>query len=339
MDSLINTTLVDPMSTLDVMANMTLEQATNRTFTQWMLSRLRIFLYISNPYEEMFESVDQVADYHTEVSLVPSLSFPVSQQWNPLSSNPSTTTNVCFFFLFWSPQSFPFYFFFIMLEWFVLWCQGKPIPLLGDSATSASMILNFECFRWVTHNPRASAEHSNPPITCDNPPFHWYTTDRSRLVPPSHVRVRQLSTRLINLSTIICQGFSLSFNSVEFPQLSLSFVEYFKLVLMRNGTIWYAKQWHKALLEDWNRPITKRYDTLCHASSSSNKKNLDISRLICRGLEHSLYFYLYHNYRIIDLPWDSPYTWYFAAIAVDFCYYWGHRASHGISHSITATGE
>jgi len=80
MDSLINTTLVDPMSTLDVMANMTLEQATNRTFTQWMLSRLRIFLYISNPYEEMFESVDQVADYHTEVSLVPSLSFPVSQQ-------------------------------------------------------------------------------------------------------------------------------------------------------------------------------------------------------------------------------------------------------------------
>jgi len=54
-------------------------------------------------------------------------------------------------------------------------------------------------------------------------------------------------------------------------------------------------------------------------------------RILCRGLEHSLYSYLYHNYRIIDLPWDSPYTWYFAALAVDFCYYWGHRASHVIN--------
>ena len=48
-------------------------------------------------------------------------------------------------------------------------------------------------------------------------------------------------------------------------------------------------------------------------------------------MEHWLYFYLYHNYRIIDLPWNSPYTWYLAALSVDFCYYWGHRASHGIA--------
>ena len=29
---------------------------------------MRIFLYVSNPYEESFEFEDQVADYHTEVS-------------------------------------------------------------------------------------------------------------------------------------------------------------------------------------------------------------------------------------------------------------------------------
>lgn len=46
-------------------------------------------------------------------------------------------------------------------------------------------------------------------------------------------------------------------------------------------------------------------------------------------MEHSLYTYVYRNYRLVDLPWDSVFTWYFAALFVDFCYYWGHRASHG----------
>ena len=53
--------------------------------------------------------------------------------------------------------------------------------------------------------------------------------------------------------------------------------------------------------------------------------------ILCRGMEHGAYFYIYHHFRIIDLPWNSPLTWYIAAIFVDFCYYWGHRASHGIS--------
>ena len=46
-------------------------------------------------------------------------------------------------------------------------------------------------------------------------------------------------------------------------------------------------------------------------------------------MEHSAYRYIFQNYRIVDLPWDSPYTWYLSAIFFDFCYYWGHRLSHG----------
>jgi hypothetical protein len=34
----------------------------------WLVSRLRIFLYLSDPREESFKSVHDVADYHTEVS-------------------------------------------------------------------------------------------------------------------------------------------------------------------------------------------------------------------------------------------------------------------------------
>ena len=53
------------------------------------------------------------------------------------------------------------------------------------------------------------------------------------------------------------------------------------------------------------------------------------SRLLCKGTLHSTYLYIYENYRIVDLPWDSPVTWYFTAIFLDLCFYWSHRAGHG----------
>ena len=69
MDRFVNSTMVEPsFSTVDDFSNFTLKLASNRTFSRWMINRLRIFLYISNPYEEMFESEAEVADYHEEVS-------------------------------------------------------------------------------------------------------------------------------------------------------------------------------------------------------------------------------------------------------------------------------
>lgn len=52
-------------------------------------------------------------------------------------------------------------------------------------------------------------------------------------------------------------------------------------------------------------------------------------RLIWRGGESYVYMYIYNNYRLFDLEWDNVWTWYAAAIGVDFCYYWVHRACHG----------
>ncbi len=51
--------------------------------------------------------------------------------------------------------------------------------------------------------------------------------------------------------------------------------------------------------------------------------------LLLRGATLSLYIHIYENYRIYDLPWDSPWTWIIAAIGCDFAYYWIHRAAHG----------
>lgn len=47
------------------------------------------------------------------------------------------------------------------------------------------------------------------------------------------------------------------------------------------------------------------------------------------GVETSIYVYVHNHFRLIDLPWDNPITWYAALLTVDFAYYWAHRASHG----------
>ncbi|KAJ8961403.1 hypothetical protein NQ318_014648 [Aromia moschata] len=53
-------------------------------------------------------------------------------------------------------------------------------------------------------------------------------------------------------------------------------------------------------------------------------------KLLVRGAESYSYFYLYEHYRIADIAWDHPITWYLAAVGVDFCYYWVHRACHEV---------
>ena len=45
------------------------KQFNGPAFLSWLFSRLRVLLYLSNPYEESFEFEDQVSDYQTEVSL------------------------------------------------------------------------------------------------------------------------------------------------------------------------------------------------------------------------------------------------------------------------------
>ena len=47
------------------------------------------------------------------------------------------------------------------------------------------------------------------------------------------------------------------------------------------------------------------------------------------------YFYIYNNWRIYELPWDSTFTWVVAALMVDFGYYWVHRAAHGKKNMLT----
>ncbi|ODM94028.1 Alkylglycerol monooxygenase, partial [Orchesella cincta] len=58
---------------------------------------------------------------------------------------------------------------------------------------------------------------------------------------------------------------------------------------------------------------------------------LGCQEFLFRGIEHYVYIKIYEKYRLVELPWDSPYTWYLAAIGVDLGYYWVHRACHEVN--------
>lgn len=49
------------------------------------------------------------------------------------------------------------------------------------------------------------------------------------------------------------------------------------------------------------------------------------------GIVFSGYMFIYSNYCIYPLPWDSTLTWVIAALSIDFCYYWVHRAAHEVN--------
>lgn len=53
--------------------------------------------------------------------------------------------------------------------------------------------------------------------------------------------------------------------------------------------------------------------------------------LLFRGFELSAYLFVWENYRLMTLPWDSPWTWWACLLGVDFCYYWVHRFAHEVA--------
>ncbi|CAL1286389.1 unnamed protein product [Larinioides sclopetarius] len=56
-----------------------------------------------------------------------------------------------------------------------------------------------------------------------------------------------------------------------------------------------------------------------------------IMKLVLEGWRFAVYAYIYTNWRIVTLPWDSLWTWFIAFFVADFLYYWTHRASHEVN--------
>ncbi|XP_056612598.1 alkylglycerol monooxygenase [Triplophysa dalaica] len=56
-----------------------------------------------------------------------------------------------------------------------------------------------------------------------------------------------------------------------------------------------------------------------------------LPQLVMRSLELSSYIYVWNNFRILELPWDSAWTWWLAFFGVDMGYYWFHRFVHELN--------
>ncbi|RWS31565.1 Alkylglycerol monooxygenase-like protein [Leptotrombidium deliense] len=54
-------------------------------------------------------------------------------------------------------------------------------------------------------------------------------------------------------------------------------------------------------------------------------------RIKVRSIEIIVYCFVYENFRIYSLPWDSPFTWYLCLIGIDFGFYWAHRFAHEVN--------
>uniref|UniRef100_A0A8C2BH87 Alkylglycerol monooxygenase n=1 Tax=Cyprinus carpio TaxID=7962 RepID=A0A8C2BH87_CYPCA len=56
-----------------------------------------------------------------------------------------------------------------------------------------------------------------------------------------------------------------------------------------------------------------------------------LPQLMMRSLELSSYIYVWNNFRLLELPWDSAWTWWLAFFGVDMGYYWFHRFAHELN--------
>ncbi|XP_030828672.1 alkylglycerol monooxygenase-like [Strongylocentrotus purpuratus] len=60
-----------------------------------------------------------------------------------------------------------------------------------------------------------------------------------------------------------------------------------------------------------------------------------ITGLFTKAMELGIYVYVFENFCIYELPWDSPWTWFFSFLGIDLGYYWFHRMSHDHQESGT----
>ncbi|XP_035692153.1 alkylglycerol monooxygenase-like [Branchiostoma floridae] len=66
-------------------------------------------------------------------------------------------------------------------------------------------------------------------------------------------------------------------------------------------------------------------------SSISAGMIMTMGDLFYMGAYMMAYVWVYENYRLVDLPWDSPVTWWTAFILAEFSFYWLHRMSHEVN--------
>lgn len=118
--------------------------------------------------------------------------------------------------------------------------------------------------------------------------------------------------------------------SLPKPSLTLQVMPYFFGLFFIEWTI--------LILQGRSHSLNYALNSLTHGAFS------EVVRLLSSGALMSVYVYIHTHYRLCDLAWDSTFTWLVALLAVDFAYYWVHRALHEVSilwaaHQVHHTSE
>lgn len=109
------------------------------------------------------------------------------------------------------------------------------------------------------------------------------------------------------------------FPSVEkVPDMVGEAVPYFFILIAAEFFICIAKQHRRASVPD-------------SIGSVSAGLYSQVVRFFFRGFDFVVFCFVYERFQILQLPWDSAWTWIFTMLGVDFCYYWLHRASHEVN--------
>ncbi|CAL1262800.1 unnamed protein product [Larinioides sclopetarius] len=58
---------------------------------------------------------------------------------------------------------------------------------------------------------------------------------------------------------------------------------------------------------------------------------VELFKIPLYGAELIVYTWIYNNWRISTLPWNSPWTWILCMVLTDFLFYWMHRITHQVS--------
>jgi alkylglycerol monooxygenase len=85
------------------------------------------------------------------------------------------------------------------------------------------------------------------------------------------------------------------------------------------------------LLVSWLTGIAPKLRINDSVNSMAAGMLSQIVKMVTLSMEFSAYIWVFNNFNIIELPWDSPYTWWLCFIGVDFGYYVFHRMGHEVN--------
>ena len=75
-----------------------------------------------------------------------------------------------------------------------------------------------------------------------------------------------------------------------------------------------------------HKPLPRINDSI---NSLSAGTILMLSQMCTTAIEMVSYSWVYGTFQLVELPWDSVWTWLLTLLGVDFAYYWFHRMAHG----------